>query len=370
MNEHSQICSRCVLDTSEPTISFDSEGVCNYCNEYDHSQKKETKLFSEDDKLLKAIEKIKQDGVNKEYDCIIGLSGGVDSSYVAFLVKEHGLRPLAVHLDNGWDDELAVKNIENICKILEIDLYTHVINWNEFKDLQMSFLKASVANAEAPTDHAIFASLFNLAVKHKIKWIIDGVNEATEYVRKDTKAGGYRYDDLKHIKAIHNQFGTVKLKTFPMLSIYKKFMLSYIIGIKQFSILNYIDYNKNAAKEFLINKLNWKEYGAKHHESLYTKWHQAVNLVQKFGYDKRRLHLSDLILSGQISRAEAIVELEKAPLSERDLNELEHYVQKKLGLNLKEYNNILNNSPKSYKSYPNDEKVLKTYAEIKNIFKK
>jgi hypothetical protein len=234
------VCSNCVLDSSEPNISFDENGVCRYCNDYFELNNFAKNQLSESEKSLKLnkdIIQIKKDGVGKEYDCIIGLSGGVDSSYVAYLVKKYGLRPLAIHLDNGWDAELAVKNIENLCKKLDIDLYTHVINWEEFKDLQLSFLKASVRNAEAPTDHAIFAVLYNLAFKFKIKWIIDCVNHATEYTRDGAAAGGYAYSDLKQITGIHKIFGTIKLRTYPKLSYYKKYIYKYFF----FDITNNIE---------------------------------------------------------------------------------------------------------------------------------
>ncbi|WP_435352562.1 N-acetyl sugar amidotransferase [Emticicia sp. SJ17W-69] len=366
MNNNYQICNRCVLDTSEPTITFDENGVCHFCNDFDkHIVAEEKSIEEKKAELQSFIEQIRKDGKGKEYDCIIGVSGGVDSSYVALLVKEYGLRPLAVHLDNGWDDELAVKNIENICKILDIDLYTHVINWEEFKDLQLSFLKASVANAEAPTDHAIFALLYKMAIKYKVKWIIDGVNNATEFSRPTTTAAGYRYDDLKQIIGIHRIFGNQDLKTYPSLSISKKFFLRSIVKIKQFSILNYISYNKEQAKEILIEKLGWRSYGAKHHESLYTKWHQVKYLPHKFGYDKRRLHLSDMILSGQITREEALDELKKPPLDPQNIKELERYVMKKLDITELEYQQILDAKPNPFSNYPNNKYVLDIFRKAK-----
>jgi len=365
-----KVCTNCVLDSSEPNISFDDNGVCIYCNEYFELKKNKKNQLSDSEKLLKLqndIIQIKKDGVGKEYDCIIGLSGGVDSSYVAYLVKKYGLRPLAIHLDNGWDAELAVKNIENLCNKLDIDLYTHVINWEEFRDLQLSFLKASVRNAEAPTDHAIFAVLYNLAFKYKIKWIIDGVNQATEYTRDGTAAGGYAYSDLKQILGIHKIFGNMRLHTYPKLSYYKKYFYKYFYKIRQYSILNYTEYNKNKALELLADELDWKSYGSKHHESIFTKWHQVVYLPTKFGFDKRKIHLSDLILSGQISRENALDELSRPPISNNDLLDLENYVSKKLGLDKNQYTSILNSQPKSHKDYPNDEWISILY---KKYFKK
>ncbi len=360
-----QICSRCVLDTTEPTISFDTEGVCNYCRELE-KKPKDTRTASEKKKDLdNHIEQIRQTGKNKDYDCIIGLSGGVDSSYVAYLVKQAGLRPLAVHFDNGWNSELAVSNIENVCKRLDIDLYTYVVDWTEFKDIQTAFLKASVANAETPTDHAIVAALYRLAAKNGVKYIVDGVNSATEGDRTNFTASGYSYADLKQLKGIHQLFGSVKMKTFPTLGLFKRLYYSYVRGIKRFSILNYVDYDKNKAIEFMSQDLGWRSYGSKHHESLFTKFHQTIYLPHKFNFDKRKLHLSDMILSGQITRQEALIELQKPYISDLEKNDLEYYLMKKLDLSPEEYHKILNAPPVSFRQYPNYEWILNGYTRLK-----
>jgi hypothetical protein len=289
----------------------------------------------------------------------------VDSSYVAWLVKNQGLRPLAVHFDNGWNSELAVSNIEQICSRLDIELYTYVVDWEEFRDIQVAFLKAGVANAETPTDHAIFATLYNLAKKFKVQYIVDGVNHATEFVRRNFTASGWVYSDLKHLKAIHKIFGTIPLNTFPTMSFYKKAWLQKMMGIRQVSILNFTDYVKEDALQMLQKELGWRNYGSKHHESTFTKWHQIIYLPKRFGFDKRRMHLSDLILGGQISREQALEELNKPAVSAVELKELEKYVQKKLGLSPLEYQKLLISPPVSYKEYPNDEKVLKLYQQFK-----
>ncbi|MES2778075.1 MAG: N-acetyl sugar amidotransferase [Bacteroidota bacterium] len=359
-----QVCTNCVLDTSEPTISFDEQGVCNFCRQY-KTKDEQTSMSKEQkqQKLQAAINTIKQKGAGKQYDCIIGLSGGVDSSYVAWLVKHHGLRPLAVHFDNGWNAELAVHNIEHICKKLDIDLYTHVVDWEEFRDLQLAFLKSGVANAEIPTDHGIFAILYHLARKYHVKYIIDGVNDATESNISLT-IGGWNYADLVQLNAIYKRFGTGKLKTYPRMGLLQKFINRKILKINQFSILNYIDYNKAAVKQFLQKELGWRDYGGKHFESTFTKWHQAVYLPQRFGFDKRRLHLSDLILAGQITRDEAIEELKNPALSAAAIAELEEYVQKKLGFTASEYSQLKAAAPKTYKDYPNSEKWMKLYKKF------
>jgi N-acetyl sugar amidotransferase len=361
-----QSCVQCVLDTSEPMIQFDEKGVCNYCRQYKEEHR--PKLKSEKEKKVefeRLVEKIRASGKGRQYDCIIGLSGGVDSSYVAWLVKNQGLRPLAVHFDNGWNSELAVSNIEQICSRLDIELYTYVVDWEEFRDIQVAFLKAGVANAETPTDHAIFATLYNLAKKFKVQYIVDGVNHATEFVRRNFTASGWVYSDLKHLKAIHKIFGTIPLNTFPTMSFYKKAWLQKMMGIRQVSILNFTDYVKEDALQMLQKELGWRNYGSKHHESTFTKWHQIIYLPKRFGFDKRRMHLSDLILGGQISREQALEELNKPAVSAVELKELEKYVQKKLGLSPLEYQKLLISPPVSYKEYPNDEKVLKLYQQFK-----
>ncbi len=366
--DNHQICTKCVLDTSETGIYFDSMGVCNFCLQFEKSNPLQTQQnIIESNQLNNLIDKVKLTGKNNKYDCIIGLSGGVDSSYLAWLVKEKGLRPLAVHFDNGWNSEIAVGNIEQTCKNLEIELYTYVVDWEEFRDLQLSFLKAGVANAEAPTDHGIFATLYNLAAKFKIKFIIDGVNIATEFVRKDFQAAGWAYADLKHLKAIHRRFGSIPLKTFPTLSLYKKFWLQKVIGIRQISLLNYIDYNKNEAIELLKNKLGWRSYGSKHHESTFTKWHQVVYLPTRFGFDKRKFHLSDLILFNQISRKEALNQLTQPSLGAKEKAELEEYVQKKLGLSKGDYSTLIYSNPVPYTAYPNNAALINLYQKYKGI---
>jgi N-acetyl sugar amidotransferase len=360
------ICNNCVLDTSVVGIRLDNKGICQYCNQFFEERSQMILSPSEKNKKLeKFINLIKSDGKNKPYDCIIGLSGGVDSSYVAWLLKQHGIRPLAVHFDNGWNTEIAVGNIEHICQKLNIELFTYVVDWEEFKDLQLSFLKAGVANAEIPTDHGIFATLYNLANKFKVKYIVDGLNHATEFVRKDFTASGWVYSDLKQLKAIHKKFGSVPLRTFPMMSLYKKARLQKVNGIQTISILNYVDYVKSDAIKLLQSEVAWRSYGAKHHESTFTKWHQVVYLPTRFGFDKRKMHLSDLVLFKQITREEALNELTKPLLSADERRQLDLYVQKKLGLSEDDYNKLLNSPAVEYSQYPNDAFIINLYKKFK-----
>jgi N-acetyl sugar amidotransferase len=363
-------CAKCLLDTSMGGVHIEENGNCNFCNNYNDYYKSIFSINDKQNELLQKINKIKKDGTNKPYDCILGLSGGVDSSYLAYMAKKvWGLRPLGVHLDNGWNDELAVSNIEKICKQLDIDLITYVINWNEFKDLQVSFLKASVENAEAPTDHAIYSTLFQLASKHHIKYILDGANHQTEYNRVGFLPGGYTYSDWSQIKGIHNRFGNIQLKTFPKLQFWKRAYYSIIKGIQKVNLLGLCDYNKVAATNLLIEQLKWVPYKGKHHESMFTKWHQCVYLPEKFKFDKRKIHLSDLILSGQLNKQNALTEIEVPAIESVEKKELENYVMKKLGLTHIEYEQIKNAQPISYKAYPNNAKFINYYLNARKTLK-
>jgi len=345
-----QLCTRCVMDTTDPEIQFDENGVCNHCHFYDRALARYVRTGETGCRELeKLVAQIKREGANKQYDCVIGVSGGVDSTYVAYKVKQLGLRPLAVHLDNGWDSELAVKNIEQTLKILNIDLYTYVINWEEFKDLQLAFLRASTPDAEIPSDHAIVASLYETAKNKDIKVIISGCNKRTELHLPPKWSQGHL--DWKYIKTIHNKFGSCKIKTYPHMSFFKYHYYKH--SIKWIDILDYLDYSKNQAKALLKKELCWKDYGAKHHESIYTRFYQGYFLPKKFHYDKRKSHLSSLICSKEITRTEALEELKNAPYS-NELQKIDlEYFKKKLTLSEDEYERIMNCGIKSYDDYDN-----------------
>jgi N-acetyl sugar amidotransferase len=337
------------MDTTDPDIEFDENGVCNHCHQYDEQTK--NKVFSGPEgqrKLKEIVDKIKRDGANKQYDCVIGVSGGVDSTYVAYKVKELGLRPLAVHLDNGWDSELAVQNIERTLKKLEIDLYTHVIDWEEFKDLQLAFLRASTPDSEIPSDHAIVSLMCQMARKIRVKYIILGYNTRTE--SHLPKAWSQGHFDWKYIQHVHQQFGTSELKTFPHMD--KWLFLSYRATQKWINILDYLDYVKTDAMQFLQNELGWKYYGGKHYESIYTRFYQGYILPTKFGYDKRKTHFSSLICSGEITREQALTELEKEPYPLNLQEEDKAYVIKKLDLTAAEFEDIMTRPKKTYHDYP------------------
>lgn len=344
-----QICTRCVMDTSDPDISFDEQGVCYHCKAYDESVKKYVHTGETGKLLLKQlVERIKRDGASKKYDCIIGVSGGVDSTYVAYIVKHLGLRPLAVHLDNGWDSELAVKNIENILKKLSIELYTYVIDWNEFKDLQLSFLKASTPDSEIPSDHAILALLYQMADKFNIKYVLPGFNIRTE--THLPRAWSQGHEDWKYIKSVHERFGTVKLNTFPHMTFYE--YNKYQLTQKWIHILDYYNYVKKDALKILEEELGWKYYGGKHYESIYTRFYQGYILPKKFGYDKRKTHFSSLICSGEMTRDNALAELKNPTYPLALQKEDKEYVIKKLGLTVSEFEMIMNSPRRTYWDYP------------------
>ncbi|MBX7124456.1 MAG: N-acetyl sugar amidotransferase [Cyclobacteriaceae bacterium] len=350
---------------ADPDISFDQDGICNYF--YQYKEKAKLRLFNQEENrgmLTAIVQKIKESGKGKEYDCIIGVSGGVDSTYLAYKVKELGLRPLAIHFDNGWNSELAVKNIENTLKKLEIDLFTYVIDWPEFRSLQLAFLRSSTPDGEIPTDHAIFALFFKIAAEKGIKYIINGNNFETESVMPLTWS--YGHIDWKYINWINTRFGTDKLRTYPTISPLKYGWYTFGRGIRIISLLNYMTYNKVEAMEILKTKLDWKYYGGKHYESIYTRFYQGYILPQKFGIDKRKAHLSSLIFAGQMTREQALAELQQPTYPEELLKEDRIFVLKKLGLSEAEFEQIMKAPPKTFRDYPNQYSLLGKLRKVLN----
>jgi N-acetyl sugar amidotransferase len=352
-----RICTKTVMDTlGDPDITFDENGVCNYYHEFSRKLKIRVPETEEAKKQLeKIVANIKKSGKGKDYDCIIGVSGGVDSTYTAWLVKQLGLRPLAVHLDNGWNSELAVKNIENILNKLGIDLYTEVMDWEMFKDLQLSFLKASTPDSEIPTDHAILAILYRLADKYGVKYIISGMNFRNEGMLPPSWARGYL--DWKYIKSVQKIFGTKKIKAFPHLTILNFLYFNLVKKIQSISFLNYIEFNKTEAKEIIKNELGWQDYGGKHHESIYTRFFQSYILPKKFNIDKRKAHLSCLIIStGEVTRNEALEILKEEPADPKLMEGDKEYLLKKFNISLQEFEKIMDNPIKTIFDYPNNYK--------------
>ena len=354
-----QICNRCIMDTTDPDIKFDENGVCNYCRKYDEIVKEKILPISErKNELEKIINKIKEEGKGKKYNCIMGLSGGVDSSYVAYLAYKYKLKPLAIHVDNGWNSEESEENIKNIINALGFDLYTYKVNWEEFKDLQRSYFKASVIDIEVLTDNVIVNYIYKHALEKDIKYQLTGYNRATESIMP--KSWNYSKTDTRNIKAIQKKFGTKKIKNISFISTYQ-YLWNKIITkkVKEINILDYIDYNKSKAKDILKKELSWKDYGVKHFESIFTRFYQAYILPKKFGIDKRKAHLSNLICSGQITRKEALEELKKDSYPSQLLEKDKKYVLNKLGFSKDEFEKIMNEKPKSHLDYPNEKTIMR-----------
>jgi N-acetyl sugar amidotransferase len=356
------------MDSTIKVIEFDDDGICNYCKTYKHRLNTEIYEGEERTKMLNSlIENIKDDGKDKQYDCLIGVSGGVDSSYVAHLVKKLGLRPLAIHLDNGWNSELAVKNIQQLLEKLDIDLYTHVINWEEFRDLQRSFILSSVENIEIASDHAINAILLKTADKYGIKYILNGSNLVTEGIL--ARQGG-KDIDYRLLKDIHNKFGTKKLKTYPSISIWNFAYKVLVKKIKFIPFLNYFDFNKEDAIILLEKEYGWKRYGGKHYESIFTRFFQGYILPNKFNYDKRKSHFSSMIISNHITRDDAIAELKQNPYPDQNLLEEDlEYFLKKLGFTKEEFEKIMKAEPKEPTEYKSYEKMFEILQPLVHIIK-
>ena len=360
-------CKKCVLDSEcVNDITLDEKGICNYCNYHDTQM---LRLGSDEEKHewlnLKLAEIVKK---GKVYNCLLGVSGGVDSTYLAYWCKQNNLKPLVVHFDNGWNSELAVRNIENICTILEFELETLVINWNEFKELQLSYLRAGVIDIEVLTDHAIYATLVKIAKKNNIKYILSGFNLATESIMP--KEWVFDKGDWANIKDIYSQYGSkYALKTFPHISFFDK-LYNYIFHqIETVQVLNYIEYNKESAKEIIKKELKWIDYGGKHYESIFTKFYQSYILPTKFNVDKRKAHLSSLICSNQITKNQALEVLGLPLFETKDIETEKDYVLKKLGLTEQEFNSMMSEKPRSHSDFKTEKALWENYFKIIRIFK-
>ena len=352
-----KICSRCLIDDTVRGITFDEKGECTFCKIHDDLERKYPLNEDTPKHLQELVDKIKADGKGKQYDCIVGVSGGRDSTYTLYNAVKLGLRPLAVHFDNGWNSEIAVQNIKNATKILGVDLHTHVADWEEFKDLQRSFLFASVPDAEVPTDWVIFSVLFDEAARYNVKYIVHGHSFRTEGTTPIT----WTYMDGKYIHDVQKRFGKLKLKSFPNMTMMKYLYYSFLKKIKQIRILYYIPYNEKEVFRIIENELGWKNYGDKHHESKYTAFFQAYILTRKFGIDKRKLHYSAKLRNGQLTRDEALEIIKKDPYT-GGMESLD-YCLKKLDLSYEEFDRIMTQKPKSfidYKSYYPLVKAMKT----------
>jgi N-acetyl sugar amidotransferase len=340
------------MDTTDSNILFDTKGWCDYCNNYHsnivpnwHPDERGRKEW------IATVERIKRDGKGRSHDCLIGLSGGVDSSYVAYLAKLHGLRPLLFHVDAGWNSQQAVNNIEKMVDGLGFDLHTEVVNWQEMRDLQLAFFKAQVPHIDTPQDHAFFAALYNFAAKNGFKYILTGANYSTECVREPLE-WHYHASDLRQLKDIHKKFGTRPLKTFPLCSIFGfKIYYRFFKGIKVVKPLNCVPFIKEDAMQELVNKFGWQKYAHKHYESRFTRFYEGYWLPTKFGFDKRRAHFSSLILTGQMNREDALEKISMKAYDEETVAQDFEYIATKLGISVDELKGIMAGKNKSYRDY-------------------
>jgi len=347
-----RICVRCIMDTSDPDIVFDDAGRCNHCNAWFARPAIYNLPPAERARQLAAmVEEIKRRGHGKEYDCIVGVSGGVDSSFVAIKTRELGLRPLAVHVDNGWNSEKAVGNIKRILEPLHIDLSTTVLNWKEFRELQLAFLRASTPDSEIPSDHAIVAAFYAASSRHRVGYCVTGVNLRTEGIHVREWSQGHL--DSRYIKSVYRQFTGKRLRNFPLIPVTTLVRNIVLHRPRNVFLLDYLDYDKQATKRLLLDTYGWEDYGGKHYESVYTRFYQGWILPHKFGYDKRRMHLSTLVCSGQMTREQALAEIATPAYPPEWIEPDKAFVAKKLGISLQEFEAIMALPRKRYVDYPN-----------------
>lgn len=359
-----QRCTNCVMDTTDSKISFDENGVCDFCNDFKSNILPTWKPVDENPELEKIAERIRAAGKGKKYDCIIGLSGGVDSSYLCYVAKEKmHLRPLAFVVDTGWNLEVADKNIKRVVDYLGIDLHTEVVDWDEMRDLQVAFLKSQVACQDLPQDHAIFAALYNYAVTSGIKYVLTGANNATEFLRAPIE--WVYQNDVVFIKDVHKKFGTSQLKRFPMCGMVKyRIYYPFIRGMKRVAPLNLIPYDKKSIQKFLIEKMGWEPYENKHYEDRFTRFYEGYYLPHKFGYDKRKCYFSNLIMTGEMTRDEALAELEQQPYSDELIQEDLLFIADKLGFTTEEFIALIEGENKTFEDYNNSFRLIQLGTKI------
>jgi len=361
-----QVCTNCVMDTSDSRIEFDENGVCDHCNDFHINVKPNWYPNEEGLKRLEStVFKIKEDGKDRDFDCLLGMSGGVDSSFLLHLaVKELGLRPLVFHVDGGWNSELAVNNIQVMIDKLGLDLYTEVINWEEMKDFQLAYFKSGVPHIDIPQDHAFIATLYNFADKHNIKYILNGGNISTECVRNPME-WLYYGTDMAQINDIRKKFGTVRMESYPFSPILRhKFYLKYIRKIQVVKPLDNLNYIKEDALKLLAEEYGWTPYPQKHFESRFTRFFEGFWLPERFGFDTRRVQFSSLILTGQLSRQEALEKLKKPAYNIETINDEFNYIAKKLGITSSKLKEYLKMPKKFYWDYKNQERIFNLGAKV------
>ena len=361
-----RVCTNCVMDTTDSSIIFDEKGICDHCNIYFTKILPEWKYGEGREQELNAtINKIKENNSDKDFDCIMGMSGGIDSSYLLYImVQKYGLRPLVFHVDAGWNSQIAVNNIERLVDGLGLDLYTEVINWEEIKDLQLSFFKSGVPHIDAPQDHAFFATMYKFASENNIKYILTGGNYSTECVRNPIEWMYYQSDSVQ-LKDIQKQFGTIPLISYPITSIlWHKFYLPYVKGIKTFRPLDYVPYIKEEAMNLLVKEFGYQEYPQKHFESRFTRFYESYWLVERFGFDTRKVQYSSLILTGQMTREQALRKLEKPAYNLETINQELEFVANKLDISIQELTSYMDSNCKTYKDYKSQDLIYNIGARI------
>lgn len=362
-----QICTKTIMDTTDPGIVFNEKGESDYYTNFKENIEPHWHTDQRGyDELMKIAEKIKKTTRNKDFDCIIGLSGGLDSSYAAYIAKEvMGIRPLIFHVDAGWNTDKAVGNIEKLVNGLNLDLYTEVINWEEMKDLQVAFLKSQIADQDLPQDYAFFSALYKFAKKNNINYVLTGGNFSTECCREPEEWGGFPGIDTTLVKDIHSQFGKRPLKTFPLVDILSyKIYYRYIYGMQVFKPLNLVPFVKADAEKLLQDKFGWEPFQHKHHESRFTRFYEDFWLPKKFGYQKRKAHFSSLILTDQMTREEALERVSKPELSEEFLAKEFEYIADKLDLTKQELQDIFDGENKTFRDYKTKIKTIKAGAQL------
>lgn len=358
------------MDTTDTAIVFDDKGVCDHCNTYyTHTRSNWHNDERGQAQLTDLTGKIKQAGKGKDFDCIIGMSGGIDSSYLTYVAKEKlGLRPLVFHVDAGWNSQEAVNNIEKLVDKLDLDLYTEVINWEEMKDLQLAFFKSGVSHIDTPQDHAFFATMYKFADQYNVKYILTGGNLSTECVRNPIEWMYYQSDSVQ-LRDIHNKFGTRPLVSFPITNILKhKIYLPYVKGIKVVRPLDKIPYIKKDAIDLLVDKFGWQPYAQKHFESRFTKFHEGFWLPERFGYDTRKVQYSSLILTGQMTREDALDKLSKTAFDSEMIEHDFEYVATKLGVSVDELQGYMNLPMMTYKDYKSQQSIYNIGAKVLKLF--
>jgi N-acetyl sugar amidotransferase len=364
-----RICTNCIMDTTDSTLTFDEHGWCDYCRNYrvniaPNWHPGQTGI----DQIMPMIEKIKAEGKGKKHDCLIGISGGLDSSYVTHVaVRKFGLRPLMFHCDTGWNSDLGVSNIQKIIEGLNVDLVTEVVNWQEMKDLQRAFFKSQVPFVDTPQDLALFSALYNFAAKNGFKYIITGGNNSTECVRESIE-WTYFSTDMRHVKDVHSKFGERKLKTFPVCDILKyRIYYRWLKGTRVVKLLDSVNFTKQSAIEELKDTYGWQPYPQKHYESRFTRFFESFWTPAKFGFDKRRAYLSSLILTGQMVRDEALEKISKPELDEKTMADEFEYVAKKLDWTVDEFKEIMSGENKTFRDYKNNFFLITLGTRIYNL---